>query len=1067
MNIQQIAKEGSPKSFMIYHENPEVFHVNTVENHCYFIPFMHNQDPFKEREQSQSFFLLNGTWDFTYYESIIDLEDNFTRLPGKTKINVPSNWQYSSFDTVQYTNVNYPIPYNPPYVPDDIPVGVYSTTYTYKKDDLRRILCFEGVDSCLYLYVNDQFTGYSEVSHHTSEFDITDFLTDGENRITVAVLKWCTGTYFEDQDKIRLSGIFRDVYVLSRPKNCLKDYKINAILGKNQAFLEFTGFGADVNLVLLGPDNTEIQTGAGKSGEKITFCVGNPLLWSAETPVLYHLLIKTDDEVIGEKVGFREVTSENGVIKINGQPVKFRGVNRHDSYPDTGYVSTVEQLEMDLKLMKQHNINAIRTSHYPNSPVFYKLCDKYGFYVIDEADLEMHGSVSVNNNYHWDWSDYTGIALAASNPLFESGILDRQKLLVSRDINRPCVIIWSMGNESGLGSNFISAAKWIKATDSSRLLHYESVYTQDNTSDSVFDVVSRMYPSPSDWKAMEQNKKEKRPLVLCEYCHAMGNGPGDLEDYHKLFHSSPRFAGGFVWEWCDHTFPLKDGNFGYGGDWNEPHNDGNFCCDGLVYPDRRPHTGLLELKQVYRPVRVSLESAEKGLFIFWNLLAFTDAAQILDCRYELTANGSVICTNSLELKSLAPLSRTQVKIDGMPDFAQFEGQEILIRFIFTQKQNTLWSSAGFTVCFDQLKLKKACSQDDDELQILEKSSFEPLLKGQKPYIPCPKNKDGKQENARKELDLFNKYSQEVEKSRQNCTEVDINSPDFTVLQQPLEYKIKTCTAEFVFSRRTGFFEKITCGDGENLLKQPLKLNFMRAPTDNDSQRGDWFQAHLSDYQTKVYSTQIRQTQAGVEITANQSFGWNIAQPFAYGKVVYTINAENDLSVYFDLHFSSKIAVLPRMGLRLFLSLDFSKIEYYGYGPQESYVDKHHGAYKGIFKDSVQNMYEPYIRPQENSSHCGCDYVKIASDKMQLEFSGTNPFTKGPKNISFNASEYTQEELFTKKHYFELEKSPFTVLCVDYKMQGVGSNSCGPALFDKYRIPLPQVTGQLNMKIKAL
>lgn len=1071
MDIQQIAKEGSPKSFMIYHENIEVFHVNTVENHCYFVPFKPGQDPFLSREASDSLELLNGTWDFSYYPSIIDLEDDFTDIPLKTTIKVPSNWQYSGYDYVQYTNVDYPISYNPPYVPDDIPVGVYSRNYTYKKDASRRILCFEGVDSCLYLYVNGKFAGYSEVSHHTSEFDITDFLIDGENKITVAVLKWCTGTYFEDQDKIRLSGIFRDVYVLNRPQNCLKDYKINTILGKNQAFLEFTGFGESVEIALYAPDNTEIQTGAGKSGEKITLKVENPLLWSAETPVLYHLVIKTKDELIGEEVGFRQITSEKGIIKINGQPVKFRGVNRHDSYPDTGYYASISQMEMDLRLMKQHNINAIRTSHYPNSPLFYKLCDKYGFYVIDEADLEMHGSVSVNNNYHWDWSDYSGIALAASNPMFEAGIFDREKLLVSRDINRPCVIMWSMGNENGLGTNFLEPAKWIKNTDSTRLLHYESVHKQDDTSDSLFDVVSRMYPSTTDWKAMEKNKKEKRPFLLCEYCHAMGNGPGDLEDYHKVFHSSPRFAGGFVWEWCDHSYPLKNGKFGYGGDWGEPHNDGNFCCDGLVYPDRKPHTGLLELKQVYRPVRVSLEKAGNSqnpwTFTFWNLLSFADASQLFDCTYELSANGVVICKNPVSLECLAPLNKTPLHICSMPDLAQYEGQELYIRFIFTQKEDTLWNKAGALVCFDQLLLKKASSQSDDEMETLKNWTYEPLLKGQKPYTPGARGKDGKQENARNEMYLFKKYTQEVEKSRQNNTKVDINLPDLTVLQLPLEYKIKADGLEYVFNRRTGFMEQILLTDGTNLLNQPLKLNFMRAPTDNDTLRSDWFKAHLGDYETKVYSTQICQAQNGVEITVNQSFGWKIAQPVAYGKVVYSISVEEGLKVYFDLHFSSKIPILPRMGLRLFLSRDFSKIEYYGYGPQESYLDKHHGSYKGIFKDEVSNMYEPYIRPQENSSHCDCNYVKISSGKTQLEFTGTNPLTLAKKNISFNASEYTQEELIAKKHYFELEKCGDTVLCVDYKMQGVGSSSCGPALYEKYRIQLPQVTGQLNMKVKNL
>ena len=724
MNIKQISKPGSSKSFMLYHENPDVFHVNTLENHCYFIPFANGQDPFLTREKSRRFKLLNGRWSFSYYSSLIDLPDDFAQvkfaqkvLDGGKKIPVPSNWQLHGYDKAQYTNVDYPIPYNPPFVPDENPVGVYYKTYDYKADGLERILCFEGADSCIYVYVNGSFCGFSEVSHHTSEFNITKFLHEGQNIITVAVLKWCFGTYFEDQDKIRLSGIFRDVYILSRPEKRISDYRVRTSTGN----LELTVYGADSQVELTNPAGKLLFTGPAKKGQTLKIKVASPELWSAETPVLYKLTLQTKDEIIGEEVGFRNITVEKGVLKINGKAIKFRGTNRHDSYADTGYTASLAQLEKDLQLMKQHNINAIRTSHYPNAPIFYKLCDKYGFYVIDEADLEMHGSVSVNNTPHWDWSDYSGIALAASNPLFYKGILDRQKICLTRDINRPCVIIWSMGNESGNGHNFTKAAEWIKSFDNTRLLHYESVHNQGDTTDASFDLVSRMYPSPLDWSRFPENKKEKRPFILCEYCHAMGNGPGDLEDYHKVFHSSDRFCGGFIWEWCDHSIVMgkaKDGSikFGYGGDWGEKHNDNNFCCDGLTYPDRRPHTGLLEAKQVYRPVRVAIDK-ENTSFTFWNLLAFTDAAQALDCRYELTIDGKVIKSEKLALPALPPLKKTHLEIPGLPDCT---GKDAYIRFVFTSKNDTLWCKKGFEVCFDQVQLG-APANTDNEAEILKKS----------------------------------------------------------------------------------------------------------------------------------------------------------------------------------------------------------------------------------------------------------------------------------------------------------------------------------------------------------
>ncbi|MBO7582380.1 MAG: DUF4981 domain-containing protein [Treponema sp.] len=1055
MNIKQISKSGSSKSFMLFHEDPDVFHVNTLPNHCYFVPFAKGQNPFQARERSKRFELLNGKWGFSYYSSLIDLPDDFAEiktaqkvLEGGKKIPVPSNWQLHGYDKAQYTNVDYPIPYNPPFVPDENPVGVYYKTYNYKADGLTRTLCFEGADSCIYVYVNGKFCGFSEVSHHTSEFDITPLLKDGSNIITVAVLKWCFGTYLEDQDKIRLSGIFRDVYVLSRPKKRITDYRVKTILegpstGSGTAIV--TVYGADAQVELTDPAGKLLFTGPAKKGQALKIKVNKPALWSAETPFLYKLTIQTADEVIGEEVGFRNITVDKGVLKINGKAIKFRGTNRHDSYPDTGYVASVAQLEKDLQLMKMHNINAIRTSHYPNAPIFYKLCDRYGFYVIDEADLEMHGSVSVNNTAHWDWSDYSGIALVASNKMFYKGILDREKICLARDINRPCVIMWSMGNESGNGHNLTKAAEWIKSFDDTRLLHYESVHNQGDTTDKPYDVVSRMYPSPEDWSKFPENKKEKRPFILCEYCHAMGNGPGDLEDYHKVFHSSPRFCGGFIWEWCDHSIVMgkaKDGSikYGYGGDWGEKHNDSNFCCDGLTYPDRRPHTGLLEAKQVYRPVRVEMHGVPEPVegprvqaFLFWNLLAFTDASQAFDCLYELTIDGKVIKTEKLTLPALPPLKKTSVEIAGLPDCT---GKDAYIRFIFTTKTDTLWCKKGYEVCFDQVQLGVPANADTGKV-VLQK------------WQPGKRNEKGIQENARAEIEKLISFVRAAEKKN------DIKNGN------GLCYNVKLGTTEYNFNRRTGMFDSIKIG-GTELLKKPLSFNFMRAPTDNDPMRGEWFGAHLHDFETKVYGSRIEKSSDGktVRIIVDQGFIWSVHQPFMYGTVTYTLNG--GLSVNFHFTATRRIFILPRIGLRLFLDKSFNQVEYYGYGPTESYIDKHQATYAGTFTSKVSDQYEPYIRPQENSSHYGCRYVQVKNKKLALVCTGTNPATKNQKYISFNASRYTQEELWTKRHNYELEESEYTVLCLDYQMAGVGSNSCGPALAQKYRIQLPEVTGQINI-----
>ncbi|MCH5294056.1 MAG: DUF4981 domain-containing protein [Treponema sp.] len=1070
MDVRKIAKKGSPKSFMIYHEDPESLHVNTLENHCYFIPFGKNQNPFEEREKSGFFELLNGLWDFSYYDSIVDLPDDFVSAKPAAQIPVPSNWQLFGYDRPQYTNVNYPVMFNPPFVPDDIPVGVYSRVYTFQNDGLRRILCFEGADSCIYLYVNGKFAGYSEVSHHTSEFDITDFLADGQNLITVAVLKWCTGTYLEDQDKIRLSGIFRDVYVLSRPKNRLSDYRIRTLFGDDMtdARLEVTLHGCAGKITLYDFDGQNVLAQAdAPEGRAVTISVRNPMLWSAECPHLYRLAIQTDSEIIGEEVGFRQISARGGVVRVNGVPVKFRGVNRHDSYPDSGYASSLAQIRTDLELMKKHNINAIRTSHYPSCPVFYKLCDRYGFYVIDEADLEMHGSVSVNNHFHWDWSDYSGIALMASNPVFKNAVLDREQLLVRRDVNRPCVILWSMGNESGLGTNFTSAAEWIKSFDDTRLLHYESVHTQDSTSDRIFDVVSRMYPSVQDWKKMADDDGETRPLILCEYCHAMGNGPGDLEDYHKLFHSDERFCGGFIWEWCDHSLPLADGkNFGYGGDWGERHNDGNFCCDGLVYPDRRPHTGLLEAKQVYRPVRVLFDHktdfpdpAGQITFVFWNLLSFADASSLFDCFYELSSNGAVIKKEAVALPALPALSKTKVAVP-LADLTAYTGTEIFIRFVFMQKSDTLWCGRGYEVCFNQLKIQNACKNDDNEAQILDAASFLPLLDGQSEFVLGKRGADGIQQTARKEIDDLIAFA------RKSYDDSAAPSGDFAsdrVEISPLRFKITMGKVCCVFNRRTAVFDSVSFG-GEQILQKPLRFNFMRAPTDNDTCRADWFNAHLHDYDTKVYSTSIARLDDGsLQITAALAFGWSINQPFLYGTVIYTLSENQTLSVAFDFTATSKLAFLPRIGLRLFVDKSFSTADYFGYGPSESYIDKHQASYAGFFSADISGMHEPYIRPQENSSHYGCRSLKVQGKGCEISFSART-IDDLPRNFSFNASEYTQEELWSKRHDFELEKSECNIICVDYAMAGVGSNSCGPALAQKYRIPLPKICGKILMRL---
>ena len=1036
MDISSIAAKGSPKSYMIYHEDPHSLHIGTVADHSYFIPFSKTEDPFAAREESSRFMLLNGEWEFNYYDSIIDLEDNFTDVCFKNTIPVPSNWQLHGYDKPQYTNVVYPIPFDPPFVPDDIPVGVYKRTFEYTPDGMNRFLCFEGVDSCLYLYINGRFAGFSKVSHHTSEFDITGYLTAGTNTICVAVLKWCDGTYLEDQDKIRLSGIFRDVYILSRPAAHLFDYSIKTSLTPDcsSCSIEIKTFGWDCDISFSTKEGEELFREHLTNGVPGTFEVKNPILWSAETPYLYKLLITSGDELIGEEVGLRDITIEDGIFKINHRHAKFRGTNRHDSYPDTGYYADVAHMEMDLIQMKQFNINAIRTSHYPNAPLFYKLCDRYGFYVIDECDFESHGCVDVYNSFKWE-KGYGGIALIARDPVFKDAIFDRERLLVTRDKNRPCVVMWSLGNEGGLGTNIYEAAGMVKKLDPTRPVHYESVHKIDDIEDDVFDVVSRMYTAPQDMWGFIVN--DSRPFLLCEYCHAMGNGPGDLEDYRNIFYSSDRFMGGFIWEWCDHSVPIgkTEGGkikYGYGGDFGERHNDGNFCMDGLCYPDRTPHTGLKELKQVYRPVRMA-KTENHNIFKLTSYLAFENAGKYLHGRYEVTDTEKVIRSGDFDF-SAEPLGETLITLPELP-----EGN--YIRFIFTLKQDTLWEKEGYAVCFDQLELKpvEACDFKDE------------AVKG---FVTV---------KAETDKDAADKADDVNTNAKQYAGNIEI------IEDTPLKLTFKAADACYTFNKRIGFIDSVKCS-GSELLTAPLKFNFFRAPIDNDTMRGEWFRSHMNDYDTKIHSTEILYPFSSVpdengvvtdigpnlEIGVEQAFGWNMYAPFATVKTIYTFEPDGTMRLSCKVRTSNKVTLLPRFGLRLFVPKSFDSVEYFGYGPLESYIDKHQASYIGKFSEKIADMYEDYVRPQENSSHYGCTYMKLKGTDFDVLFGNSS-------TISFNASEYTEEELAKAKHNFELEKCADNVICVDWKMAGVGSNACGPALADKYRIPLPEFTADLKMK----
>ncbi len=593
-----------------YYENPEVIHVNAMPPHAIY-------------ELSAGKTLLSGTdWSFRFYPSVEAAEEVYfnpeSDISAFEKVKVPSVIQLMGYDQVQYTNVNYPIPYDPPYVPDDNPTALYIKDISVdKRDDRRYYLSFHGVDSAYYLFVNGRQAGYGQVPHCIREYDVTDFLVSGKNRIGVAVLKWSDGTYLEDQDKFRFTGIIRDVYLLERPENHVRDYKLTADMHGTFSFELTDAVGnPEVSVMLCDGDDVIFTEDYEKP---FTMELADIKLWSAEEPHLYTLIIDTPDETLTQSVGFVSSYIKDRVFYTNGQPIKLFGVNRHDSDPLTGPCVDEEHVRRDLLLMKEANFNCIRTSHYPSPEFFYKLCSELGFYVVAEADIECHGVIRKYGSAAKD-----NFALLAEDERFRKAFVERNRSNVLEHRNFPCITMWSLGNESGWGENFIEAAKAVKALDC-RIIQYEGAQRAEldgfSVDTSVLDVDSYMYEPASDIRAYDR----KKPVFLCEYIHSMGNGPGDAEEYFDAIMANEMAMGGCAWEWCDHAV-LKDGKYLYGGDSGEYPHDGNFCVDGLVFPDRRPHIGLLGYRNVLRPIRSKLEG---GTLVMKNMMyGFKDTASL-------------------------------------------------------------------------------------------------------------------------------------------------------------------------------------------------------------------------------------------------------------------------------------------------------------------------------------------------------------------------------------------------------------------------------------------------------
>lgn len=988
-----------PLNIPNYHQSTETLHVGCEKPRAYFVPFPCGcASKNAERGESTFFKSLCGEWNFKFFKSVNDVCDLSTE--GSDKLTVPMSWQMAlgrGYDVPNYTNVNYPIPYDPPFVPDENPCGLYSRKFTVPAAMAGKkiYLNFEGVDSAFYVWVNDEFAAYSQVSHMTSEIDITSLVHAGENEIKVLVLKWSDGTYLEDQDMWRMSGIFREVYLLFRDETHIRDIFVHCDLDDSFTDADFTvdidvTGKATVEWTLDCPCGETISSGkcdVDESGKIVVPTVKNAKLWSDEEPNLYNLTLHCGNEYITLPIGARRVEIKDGCVVINGKKVKAKGVNRHDSHHLLGHATPVEHMVRDIMIMKAHNVNMVRTSHYPNDPRFTALCDKYGIYVCDETDLETHGARP--------W-----YALSRS-PEWEGEYVDRVQRMVERDKNHPCVIFWSLGNESGWGQNHVAMHTWIKSRDTSRIVHYEGAnydYNDGKYLRDVTDIESRMYPSPTWCDNYCKNPERDEPLFLCEYSHAMGNGPGDLRDYWEVIEANDNFFGGCVWEFIDHSVAIGDKygdpSFTYGGDFGDHPNDGNFCVDGLVYPDRRVHTGLEELKQAIMPVAV--REVKPGTVAIKSRRYFKSLSDI-SMAWTVKVDGKAVKSGVHPNLDIAPEAEEVFEI--VPENELPAHGTVTLDLSFRQNKPTEWADVGYEVGFAQFIYERA-----------EKVKAAPAL-----------------------------YPVELCENRE----------EYTVTVGETVYKI---------SKFSGMITDI-CDNGEHLITKPVVPQIWRAPTDNDRNvQWDWRNSSIHNAKVKCYSTEVVKADENEAVILSKiSLAAAPNEVVLRADITYTVKYGMGIKIACDVKWNVQKKHYPRFGMRLTMPEGAEQMRYFGYGPNESYVDKRLASKLGEYKSTVTENYEPYVFPQENSSHWGCRWADVHTVAGHgFLFTSCEPF-------SFNASHFSPEQLTETRHHYELKREPETTVMLDMRMDGIGSNSCGPELAEKYRFNETEFSSSVTIK----
>lgn len=983
---------------MLELEKPDVVQINALKSRAWYLPYENPRDPIPVVPQNSSRLLsLNSTWDFLFLDSPMHIPNPIASLFSKEKkkynIQVPGCWECQGFDRPQYLNFIYPFPVDPPRIPAKNPTGVYQRQFqlpeTWQNQEI--IITFLGVSSAHEVYLNGDFVGAAKGSHLTSEYRLTPFIADdGENTLTVVVYKWCDGAYLEDQDMWRLHGIFRDVYLTARPISHLHDVEIQvdydphahtggleiALTSNDQTHLP-------IRIRLSDPAGDEIFCTELTSDQRIKEKLPNIRPWTAETPHLYPLVIETlseqgvTKEVIGFNVGFRRIEINNQQFLVNGRPITLKGVNRHEFDTDDGWTVVKASMEKDARMMKQYNFNTVRTSHYINHPYWYHLCNSLGLYVIDETDLETHGFQLTRN-----WSRLS------DDEKWEKAYLDRAERMLERDKNHPSIILWSLGNESGYGRNHDRMAQWIRHRDRIRPIHYEGAGEA-----AVVDVVSVMYPTIKALKEAGENKvDDMRPFFMCEYAHAMGNSPGSLREYWETIRRYPRLIGGCIWDWVDQGLRSNtetgQETFLYGGDFGDLPNDGNFCINGLVNPDREPHPALFEASYWQQPVFIKKVNLKKKTLTLENRYDFLSLDH-LEAYYEIKSDKTSLKTGYLSMPEIGPGETALIKIPHLPD-SYPPGEEVWLRLDFKLQEDTAWGVKGHQVAHCQARLQKA-------IKTAEKRE--------------PPNQ---------------KFS------------VAVNNPKAIKIANGNQQQI-------TINKLTGWITHWQLNE-KDLLLEPLTLNIWRAPTDNDNQIAEeWTLDGLNRTKANPECITIDEASNQIQVKVQGTLAADGFKPHSSYAIEYAFHTNGELEIRLEFEPLNLLTRLPRLGFKTRLHQGYERVSWYGRGPHESYADRKDSAFIDRHKSNIADLFHPYLKPQENGNRTDVRWLKIESPilcPLRVESNQT---------FNFSLHYCSLENLTLAKHLHEIRWETAPYLYLDLAQTGLGSHACGPDTLPEYQL----------------